>query len=336
MATIKDVAREADVSIATVSRIMNNRGAISEKTRRKVYEAMEKLNYQPNEMARALQKNKSNIIGLVVPMLDYAFFSRLTDAVEESCHSYGYKLMICKSGEDGEREKELVSMLQANQVDGILLCSRVGDTGIYSRNTLPLISIDREIEGFSSVTSDNYKGGVEAARELFEAGSRHPLILGVQVPEYMSMNQRHKGFLDECEKMGMKCTEMKVQQENLGQEELAREFIKVIGENPSIDGVFATGDISAAKVLCHRKVQESGIFDRIPYMGYDGLEISELLDITTVSQPIYEMGECAVELLIRKINGKLVQERSILPVKLIERGSTLRFKNENTKGKTDK
>ena len=73
-------------------------------------------------------------------------------------------------------------------------------------------------------------------------------------------------------------------------------------------------------------MQESGIFDRIPYMGYDGLEISELLDITTVSQPIYEMGECAVELLVKKINGKLVQERSILPVKLVERGSTLRFK----------
>ena len=326
MATIKDVAREADVSIATVSRIMNNRGAISEKTRKKVYEAMERLHYQPNEMARALQKNKSNIIGLVVPLLDYAFFSRLTDAIEESCHSYGYKLMICKSGEDGEREKELVSMLQANQVDGILLCSRVGDTGIYSQNTLPLISIDREMEGFSSVTSDNYKGGMEAARELFESGSRHPLILGVQVPAYMAMDQRHKGFLDECSNIGIKCAEMKIQQENLGQQELVREFLKVMEENPCIDGVFATGDISAAKIACHKKVQESGIFDRIPYMGYDGLEISELLDITTVSQPIYEMGECAVELLVEKINGKLVQERSILPVKLVERGSTLRFK----------
>lgn len=326
MATIKDVAREADVSIATVSRIMNNRGAISDKTRKKVYEAMEKLHYQPNEMARALQKNKSNIIGLVVPKIDYAFFSRLTDAIEESCHSFGYKLMICKSGENAEREKELVSMLQANQVDGILLCSRLGDTNIYAQNPLPLISIDREIEGFSSVTSDNYSGGVRAARALFDAGSKNPLLFGTEVPEYMPMDQRHRGFRDECEKGGMKCTELKIRQESLEREAPVKEFWEIIEANPCIDGLFVTGDAIAAKIVCNRSVRENGILNRIPYIGYDGLEISELLDMTTISQPIYEMGECAVELLIKKINGKLVQERSILPVRLIERSSTLRFK----------
>lgn len=328
MATIKDVAREADVSIATVSRIMNNRGAISDKTRKKVYEAMERLHYQPNEMARALQKNKSNIIGLVVPKIDYAFFSRLTDAVEESCHNFGYKLMICKSDENEEREKELVSMLQANQVDGILLCSRLGDTQIYSENMLPLISIDREVEGFSSVTSDNYSGGMKAARELFEAGSRYPLILGTEIPEYMYMDQRYRGFFEECEKKGMKCTELRIKQQNPSQDELVFEFLRVMEKNPGIDGVFMTGDIIAAKIVCHKKIRETGILERMPYIGYDGLEISQLLDITTVSQPIYEIGECAVELLIKKISGKLVQERSILPVRLIERESTLKFKQK--------
>lgn len=326
MATIKDVAREADVSIATVSRIINNRGAISDKTRKKVKEAMKKLHYQPNEMARALQKNKSDMIGLVVPKIDYPFFSRLTDAIEESCHSFGYKLMICKSDENEEREKELVAMLQANQVDGVLLCSRVGDISIYSENGLPLISIDREIEGFSSVTSDNYSGGVKAARELFAAGSCRPLLFGAEVPSYMTMDHRHRGFLEECRKKEMKCFEFKVSQKNLSQENLAAAFLRVMEENPEIDGVFVTGDITAAQIACHKKVRERGIFERIPCVGYDGLEISQLLDITTISQPIYEMGECATELLVKKISGRLVQERSILPVKLVERESTLKFK----------
>ena len=109
---------------------------------------------------------------------------------------------------------------------------------------------------------------------------------------------------------------------------LVFEFLRVMEKNPGIDGVFMTGDIIAAKIVCHKKIRETGILERMPYIGYDGLEISQLLDITTVSQPIYEIGECAVELLIKKISGKLVQERSILPVRLIERESTLKFKQK--------
>ena len=156
MATIKDVAKHAGVSIATVSRIINNRGAISEKTRQKVSASMDALNYQPNEMARALQKQKSNIIGLIVPLIQYEFFSTLIEAIEETSHQRGYTLMLCRAGAIGDREKEMVSLLEGNKVDGILLCSRVGDAGIYAgRTTMPIVSIDRDLEGFSSVTSDN-------------------------------------------------------------------------------------------------------------------------------------------------------------------------------------
>ena len=94
MATIVDVAEYAGVSVATVSRMMNSPDVVSEKTKKKIHKAMQELHYQPNAMARALQQKKSNIIGLVLPYINYAFFSELTDAVEESCHEHGYKLSL--------------------------------------------------------------------------------------------------------------------------------------------------------------------------------------------------------------------------------------------------
>ena len=145
MATIIDVAERAGVSVATVSRMMNNPEVVSEKTTKKIHKAMEELRYQPNAVARALQQKKSNIIGLVLPFIDYAFFSSLTDAVEEYCHAHGYKLMLCKSGEHQEREQEMFSILQANKVDGILVCSRFGDASFLKDYEFPVVSIEREI-----------------------------------------------------------------------------------------------------------------------------------------------------------------------------------------------
>ena len=156
---------------------------------------MKELNYLPNEMARALQKKKSNMIGLIVPSIQYEFFGRLAEAVEETCHAHGYKLMLCRSDENEDREIEMVSMLEGNKVDGIILCSRLGDTGIYAgKTTMPIVSIDREIEGFSTVMSDNYQGGTLAARALIESGCSHPVLFGDHIPKYMPMNDRNTGI----------------------------------------------------------------------------------------------------------------------------------------------
>ena len=326
MATIKDVAKHANVSIATVSRIINNRGPISNDTRQKVYDSMKSLSYQPNEMARALQKRKSNIIGLIVPSIEYAFFSRLIEAVEETCHNNGYKLMLCRSGENEDREIEMVSMLEGNKVDGIILCSRLGDASIYSGKTMPIVSIDRNIEGFSAVTSDNYHGGALAAKELNEAGTKCPVLFGTHTPEYMTMSERNNGFSDECKKLGMTPRYLWTSDELLNEEAIIQSFLKGLDQHQDVDGIFITGDAIAAQIVCHQEVKDKGILDRIPVISYDGLEISKLLNLTTISQPIFEMGVCATEQLIRSIEGKVMSVRSVLPVQLIERASTRKFK----------
>lgn len=332
MATIKDVAKHANVSIATVSRIINNRGPISNITRQKVYDSMKTLNYQPNEMARALQKQKSNMIGLIVPSIEYPFFSRLIEAIEETCHNSGYKLMLCRSAENEDREIEMVSMLEGNKVDGIILCSRLGDASIYAGKTMPIVSIDRNIEGFSTVTSDNYYGGALAAKELYKAGSKRPVLFGNKIPDYMAMNDRNIGFFEECKKLSLEPRYLCASKELLDEGTIVQSFMKGMEQYPDVDGLFITGDVLAATIVCNQEVRNKGIIDGIPIIAYDGLEISKLLDITTIAQPIYEMGVCATEQVIRGIKGKVMHTRSILPVQLIERHSTNKYKNCCCKG----
>lgn len=321
MITIKDVAKRAGVSTATVSRYMNQRGMLSERTQRTVRHAIEQLGYQPDPTARALQSKRSSMIGLVVPVVDYAFFSRLTDAVEQACSRFGYKLLLCQSAQDAAKELEMVALLKANKVDGILLCSRLGDASLYTQSDFPIISIDREIPGVPSITADNYSGGVLAAEALYRAGCRHPLILTTEVPEYMAMYQRQRGFLETCKSLGMAANVAVLRDAGFGEAETAR--IKAqLQCDPPIDGVFALGDMIAAGYV-HMALEDARLSRvRLPLVGFDGLDISRLFEISTVAQPIMQMGARAVELLIRRINGQSVPEKLLLPVEYIERRST--------------
>ena len=123
MANIKDVAKEAGVSVTTVSRVMNDRGYISEKTRKKVYDAMEKIGYHPNELAKNFFRQKTNIIGLILPDISISFYAEETKYIEEYLYKNGYKLMLCNAYNSKEREKEYINMLQRNKVDGIIIGS---------------------------------------------------------------------------------------------------------------------------------------------------------------------------------------------------------------------
>lgn len=337
MPTIKDVAKHAEVSIATVSRIINNKGPISEKTRKKVYESMKELNYLPNEMARALQKKKSNIIGLIVPSIQYEFFGRLAEAVEETCHANGYKLMLCRSDENEDREIEMVSMLEGNKVDGIILCSRLGDTRIYAgKTTMPIVSIDREIEGFSTVMSDNYQGGTLAARVLIESGCSHPVLFGDHIPKYMPMNDRNTGFFEECRRLGKEPGHILASERRNDEGEAAAEFLRGFEKHRNMDGLFVTSDALASSIICSPEVQETGILDQMPVISYDGLEISKLLQISSVAQPIAEMGTAAAVQLMKEIEEQAGSRRFVFPVSLIERKSTIKYKRELKKMNFDK
>jgi family./Bacterial regulatory proteins, lacI family. len=173
MATIKDVAERAGVTVTTVSRVLNNRGYISEKTREKVYEAMKELNYQPNELARSLYRKKSYLIGLLIPSVAHPFFAELTNYIEYYAYQNDYKILLCNSGQDVEKEKEYIDMLKRHQVDGIIIGSHTLKAEQYINVNLPIVAIDRYFsEKIPYVASDNYNGGVLATKLLIQKGCK--------------------------------------------------------------------------------------------------------------------------------------------------------------------
>ena len=321
MATLKDVAEKVGVSITTVSRVMNGRGAISRETRDKVFAAMKELNYFPNEMARSLGNKTSHLIGLIVPYIDHAFFGVLTAAIEEACYKSGYKLFFCTSGGSPNRERELFTMLCANNVAGVLVCSRIMDESLYTQTDVPIVTIERMIEDVPSVSCDNYKGGVLAAQELLVSGCKSPLLFGNRiVSDHLPASLRYKGFQDACAKAGLPCSEYYIDAEDLFGKNLGADVRKALEQFPKTDGIFATSDVLAARIVnTMTELAEAHMFSRLPIIGFDGVDISAYCEISTIAQPIRQMGALAVQILIQRIDGQIVPERSILPVSLIRR-----------------
>lgn len=157
---------------------------------------------------------------------------------------------------------------------------------------MPIVSIDREVEGFSTVMSDNYQGGTLAARALIESGCSHPVLFGDHIPKYMPMNDRNTGFFEECRRLGKEPGHILASEHRNDEGAAAAEFLRGFEKHRNMDGLFVTSDALASSIICSPEVQETGILDQMPVISYDGLEISRLLQISSVAQPIAEMGRC--------------------------------------------
>ena len=155
MATLKDVAKETGLTVSTVSRVLNNRGYISEETRKKVYEAMKKLNYRPNEVARSLSKQTTNTIGVIVPHIRHPYFAELISNLESQAYHYDHKILLFNSQEKNEKEWEYMEMCTSNCVAGVILCSGTVGVEKFTGLNVPLITIERYLEnGTAEVECD--------------------------------------------------------------------------------------------------------------------------------------------------------------------------------------
>ena len=195
MANIKDVAKEAGVSVTTVSRVMNNRGYISEKTRKKVYDAIDKINYHPNELAKNLQQQKTNLIGLILPDISVNFYAEEAKYIEEELYNRGYKLMLCNAYNSSKRENEYINMLQRNKVDGIIIGSHTLEIEDYLKIDMPIVALDRYLgEDIPIVSADHIQGGILAANHLINCGCKNVVQFAGTSVLNSSANKRHISF----------------------------------------------------------------------------------------------------------------------------------------------
>lgn len=325
MATIHDVARKAGVSVTTVSRVLNNRGYISEETRNKVYRCMEDLDYQPNEIARALLKKQSNIIGLIIPNVSNPFFGELAAHVEAYAYRQGFKLLLCNSHLDPVKEKEYIEMMKKNRVDGIIMGSHTLEVEEYKHLRNPIVTIDRRIGGsIPYISSDNYEGGRLAAQLLVDKGCRNIAHLCGNLSLDLLANRRTDAFLDIVTKHNIEHVVIQTDMNVFDYPQYERIIRKLFREHPDIDGVFATSDVIASFVMKIGGSLGLSIPDKLKVAGYDDVQLASWSSpsITTIRQPIEEMGKLAIDLILSHMKEETIRMDNILPVELVERETT--------------
>ncbi|MEC0123520.1 LacI family DNA-binding transcriptional regulator [Paenibacillus pabuli] len=321
MSSIKDVASLAGVAVGTVSRVINNSGAVKPATRRKVEKAIQELNYIPNEIARNFKMRKSKMVALLLPSIWHPFFSELAYYIEDELDREGFKLMLCNSGGKPEKELYYLDMLQQNKVAGIVGIT-YNDIENYVSNDIPIVSIDRHFnKKITCVTSDNYEGGRLALRELVKAGAKKPAFMGSVTSVFSETMNRREGFIQEARTMGVDYIVYEKPDPVLDDDAYYGEFLK---EHGDVDGIFAITDMFAAKYIERAGRQGIRVPEDVKVIGYDGIQDHPYFHpiLSTIRQPVEEMARTTIRLLYKKIDGEpLDREVYRLPV-IFRQGET--------------
>jgi LacI family sucrose operon transcriptional repressor len=315
--TITDVARLAGVSKNTVSRFLNERGYISEKTRKSIQQAIDTLNYQPNQIARSLTSRSTKLIGLVIPDVTQPFFATMTSRIEDELDRRGYRMILCDTMHSSEKEKKYIDLLLGNKVDGIIIGSHSIDIN-YSDITAPIVALDRNLATDIPVVSADHKHGGEIAADWFiRHGSKKVLQLVGFSQVRTPSSQRHRVFADLLNRHDIMCLTYEL---DLNQFEF-NSYIKTTGhildEYKDIDGIFAS-DLVALAVQREAQARGMRIPDDLAIFGYDGSYVHEVAYplLPTVVQPFTAIAEKLVDVLMQQINHQELESLSyVLDVK---------------------
>ncbi len=321
MPTIKDVAKKANVSVATVSRVINNTGYVNQETRKLVVAAIKELEYIPNELARSLFKKQSKIIGVIVPHLSTYFFAELIEALEEALAKKDYKLMIFNAKDDPIRERKYMQVFSQYNIDGIVLVAHTEQYKDYLDLSIPIITIDHKLDdAIPSITSDNEMGGRLAAQKLIETGCKK--VIHLRGPSFLiTAKSRNKGFTDVIKEAGIEMHTMDLAFVDPNQTQIE----KFIAKYHDANGIFCSSDVIALHALKALYKLNKKVPDDMQVIGFDNIELSLLATppLTTINQPINDLATEASKTLLELINKEVITElHKVLPVSLIERDST--------------
>ncbi len=333
MSTIRDVAKLAGVSVATVSRVINQKGYISKDTEKKIKACMAKLQYSPSSVARGLAGKKTDTIALLIPDITNPFFPEIARAVEDTASSYGITTLLGNCDENGVKELRYLDILKKRYVDGIIFAEH-GLTwneihGILGSG-MPIVSLDRAAlsEEVSSVRVNHYQGAVLAVEHLLSIGCRR--IAHISGPNHLITSaNRNRGYTDTLRNAGCFDPDL-VYEGDFSMECGMRVTEQLLKENEGVDGIFTSNDLMAVGAL--KTLIRSGIKvpEDVALIGFDGISMTQMVEpeISTIAQPIYEIGKQAVFQLIHQIEDRHeLPEMTprVLETKLIQRATTTRF-----------
>jgi len=326
--TIKDVAERAGVSITTVSHALNQTRYVNHELVRRVRNAVRSLSYQPNALARGLRRKETRMFGMVMPDNSNPYFAELARSIEDACFERGYNVILCNSDEDPVKEQAYLSLLVEKQVDGIVFVASDNDCGAL-RNVrerdVPVVVLDRELKGmpYDSIVVDNRHGGRQAASHLIAGGHRR--IGCICGPTYLtSAKERLEGYRDALLDAGLPLDPKLIQAGNFHIEAGYAAMENLFRLPDPITAVFASNDLMAIGALRAIAARALRVPDDVSVVGFDDVSLAMYTEppLTTVTQPICEIGTLATELLVRRVNGDHRRpRRCCLETRLVVRAS---------------
>lgn len=328
--TIKDVAKKANVSISTVSRVINDSKPVSDDIKMRVVKVIEELGYKPNPVARSLVTKKSRLIGVLIPDISDPYIAELLNAIEEVAKTYDYDIILCNSYGSLESEEHYMRLLQTKQVEGMLFLTyklRTAHKVFFETTQMPVVMINRDATelNLSSVSVNNYEAVREMTSKLFDDGHDDIVLIRNGKDSDVFGPSQLEGFKKAYEDHS-KVFDEKYVFDGKFQVDNAYNIVKALVDKKEVpSAIVATTDSMAVGAI--NSLIDAGL--RVPedvsVAGFYDTKIAELYrpQLTTIHQPIYDIGAIAIRLLIKQINGE-EKERThfYLPHDLIERDST--------------
>ena len=340
-ATIKDLARELNVSSSTISRALKDYPGISDETKRKVKELAEKMNYRPNALARSLRKSRSYTIGVIIPEVVHFFFSTVISGIEEVAYSRGYNVILTQTNEKLAREKSSVETMLTNQIEGFLVSYSKETTDFDHFEKLlvqgyPMVFFDRipQLEGTVNVTVDDFKGAYDATSHLIDQG--YKTIAHLAGPSNLKISmERKRGYLEALKDYGIPYDPALVVECTQGTSDESKAIVTDILQNFTIkpDAFFANNDLAAVGAMLACKKAGYRVPEDIGIVGFSNWQFCTMIDpsLSSVEQPGFQMGAKATGILLdiieQKISPEEITEPFVLETHLMVRDSSVRKKS---------
>ena len=334
--TIVDVAEKANVSPATVSRVLNKSAPVSSTKKERVKRAIEKLNYKPNKFAHALRKQRSDIVGIVVPDLSNPYFANLIRGAEIYLHQIEKSALICDTNSKPEQEGEYVNKLLEERVDGVILVSSGEDSEqleLLLEKDIPVVAADRDphLNKVSKVLADNSEGGTQVASHLIQQGyETYSFVKGP--PGISTAESRYHGFLEELHSNGKRLKESFIFEGDYTYEsgrEIGRKLIEDVEDKFIPLGIAASDDLMALGILWELQNTGAKVPEEFGLTGFDDILMAKLMypSLSTVKIPAYQIGKEAAKILLENIERSsqgmnMITTKKIFDVELVPRKST--------------
>lgn len=327
--TIRDVAKQANVSTATVSRVLNNSPAVSQETRRRVQEAIQKLDYQPNPAARRLSAGRTNTIAVVLPLFTLPSFVERLRGIHDELSAQDYDMVLYSVDTPEQRDQHLARLAHPSRADGLLLVSLPPNDQQAQRlieTKMPVVLVDASHADLSYVMVDDVEGGYMATKYLIQLGHRKIAYLSdfLDTPFHPSMRQRYEGYQKALAEAGIEFQPKYHVCDFHGRDTaraLARNLL-TLPERPT--AIFTASDTQAIGVMDAAFELGIHIPNELSVVGYDDIRDAEYVKLTTVQQPLYQSGSIGGQILLSILeSGDLTPQKQVMPLHIIERNTAI-------------